>query len=161
MSKHLLILSIIGLTIGNITACNVAKNSPTTQPSIPVATSPPPPNSQPNLSKLFDKAWRVTTAPTPPAKGSIYVFLSNGILLETSCVETYRLATWTMAKTAPKILRVVEDGRLVYTAKIVKLTDTNLQLDRTLVPTKKIESIVMTAIHQEFTCPDLPKKSAL
>jgi hypothetical protein len=158
MSKNFLILLTIGLAIGSITACSVAGSSPTTQPSIPLATSPPPPNSQPNLSKLFDKAWRVTTAPTPPARGSIYVFLSNGILLETSCVETYRLATWTIAKTDPKTLRVVEDGRLVYTAKIAKLTDANLQLDRTLIPTKKTDSIGMTAIDREFTCPDLPKK---
>ncbi len=107
---------------------------------------------------MFDRVWQVTQAPTPPAKGSIYIFLANGTLLQTSCTETYRIATWTIAKNTPDVLRVVEDGRLVYTAKIVKLSATNLQLDRTLLPSNERQSIALTAITKEFVCPDLPKK---
>ncbi len=97
-------------------------------------------------------------APGTLPAGSIVIFLSNGTLLQTSCVETYRIATWTIAKSQPDTLRVVEDDRLVYTAKIVKLTSTTLQLQRTLVPSNKSESIALSANLQEFVCPDLPKR---
>jgi len=65
----------------------------------------------------------VTKAPSQPPSGSIYIFLSNGTLLQTSCVETYRVAAWTVDKSAPRVLRVVEDGQLACTAKIAQLTD--------------------------------------
>jgi hypothetical protein len=157
MSKRLIVFIIAGL-LTIVSAWTMVSNSQTTQPSTPPAVLPPSPNSYPKLSRMFDRIWQVTQAPTQPARGSIFIFLANGTLLQTSCTETYRIATWTIAKTAPDILRVVEDGRLVYTAKIVKLTDTNLQLDRTLLPINKRESISLTAVSKEFVCPDLPKK---
>jgi len=52
-----------------------------------------------DLTQLFSRIWQVTNAPSKPASGSIYIFLANGTLLETSCVETYRIATWTIDKT--------------------------------------------------------------
>jgi hypothetical protein len=48
------------------------------------------------LNALFNRIWRISDAPFGPASGSIYIFLANGTLLETSCVETYRIATWSV-----------------------------------------------------------------
>ena len=63
-----------------------------------------------DLSRLFSHIWKVAKAPSPAPAGSIYIFLPNGPLLETSCVEIYRIATWMVEKDAPRDLRVVEDG---------------------------------------------------
>jgi hypothetical protein len=85
-----------------------------------------------SLAPLFNRAWRITKAPTPPAPGSIYVFLPNGTLLETSCVETYRIAAWTIDKNSPRELRVVEDRQPAFTAQIEELTGTTLRLQKRL-----------------------------
>ena len=55
-----------------------------------------------NLNQLFGHIWRVTKAPSTLALGSIYVFLPKGKLPETSCTETYRIATWTTDKASPR-----------------------------------------------------------
>lgn len=125
----------------------------------PAATSPTPEETAPSgdLTQLFSRIWQVTDAPSEPAPGSIYIFLANGTLLETSCVETYRVATWTVDKEAPDVLRVVEDGQLVFTAAIAELTDTTLQLERTLVLSNEQQDITLTAIDEEVVCPDLPR----
>ncbi len=110
-----------------------------------------------DLTNLFSRIWRVTKAPSPPASGSIYVFLPNGTLLETSCVETYRIATWTIDKKTPRVLRVEEDGRLAFTASIAELSTTTLQLRQTLIPSKEKRELTLTAVEHEFLCPDLPR----
>jgi hypothetical protein len=110
-----------------------------------------------DLTQLFSRIWRVTNAPSKPASGSIYIFLANGTLLETSCVETYRIATWTIDKKAPSVLRVVEDQQLTFTAAITELTDTTLRLSQDLVRSHEKRTITLTAVEQEFVCPDMPK----
>jgi len=85
-----------------------------------------------DITPLFSRIWRVTKAPTPPPSGSIYIFLPSGLLLETSCVETYRIATWSLEKDAPRELRVVEDRQPAFTARIEELTNTSLRLQRRL-----------------------------
>jgi hypothetical protein len=101
--------------------------------------------------------WRVTSAPSQPAPGSIYVFLTNGTLLETSCVETYRVATWTIDKRLPRVLLVVEDRRLAFTGAITELTDTTLRLQQDLTRSNEKRDITLMAVEQEFVGPDLPK----
>ena len=96
------------------------------------------------------------TAPQP-ASGSIYVFLQNGTLLETSCGETYRVALWTIDKSAPRVLRVAEDGQLAFTATIADLSDKKLRLQQELVRSKEKREITFAAVEGEFVCPDLPK----
>lgn len=135
----------------------VAFSSPTSSAPAPVTASPPAPNGKTNLTQLFSRVWRVTKSPSQPAPGSIYVFLPNGTLLQTSCSETYRIATWTINKAAPRVLRVTEDGRLAYTATIAQLTDTTLQLQRTLISNNEKQTITLTAVQKEFVCPDLRK----
>ncbi len=107
-----------------------------------------------DLSRLFSRIWQVTSAPSKPAPGSIYVFLANGTLLETSCGEKYRVATWTIDKAAPSVLRVVEDGQLAFTGAIEELTDTSFRMKQTLVRSKETRRVVMKAVDGEFLCPD-------
>jgi hypothetical protein len=114
-------------------------------------------SSRESLNPLFSHIWRVTKAPAQPAVGSIYIFLPNGTLLETSCVETYRIATWTVDKSSPRELRVVEDRQLAYTANITGLTDTTLRLRQRLVRSTETRDLTLTAVEGEFVCPDLPK----
>ncbi|MGV0023940.1 hypothetical protein [Phormidesmis priestleyi] len=135
---------------------NVEANAAGNPPPAPVAVSPPKTGSNGDLTQLFSRVWRVTKAPSKPALGSINIFLPNGTLVQTSCVEPYRIATWTIDKAAPRVLRVVEDGQLAYTATIAQLTDTTLQLQQTLRNNQK-QAITLTAVQQEFVCPDLPK----
>jgi hypothetical protein len=106
------------------------------------------------MTPLFSRIWRVTRAPTPPPSGTIYIFLPSGTLLETSCVETYRIATWTLEKDG---LRVAEDRRLAFTAKIEELTNTSLRLQRRLARGNATEELSLTAVEGEFVCPDMPR----
>jgi hypothetical protein len=110
-----------------------------------------------SLNQLFSHVWRVTKAPSPPAAGGIFIFLPDGTVLETSCVETYRIAAWTIAQESPRELRVVEDRQLAYTATIAELTDTTLRLQQHLARSKEMKDIALTAVEQEFVCPDMSK----
>jgi hypothetical protein len=84
--------------------------------------------------------------------------LPNGTLLETSCVETYRIATWTIDKSSPQELRVVEDRQLAFTANITKLTNTTLRLQQHLVRSKETRELTLAAVEGELVCPDLLPK---
>jgi hypothetical protein len=110
-----------------------------------------------NLASLFSHIWRVTKAPSQPAPGSIFIFLANGTLLETSCTETYRIATWTIDKASPRELRVVEDQQLAFTANIAELTNSTLTLQKRLVRSKQTQDEAFTAVEGEYVCPDLRK----
>ena len=78
-------------------------------------------------------------------------------MLETSCTETYRIATWTVDKDAPDVLKVVEDGELAFTATIAELSSTTLQLQKNLVRSNETQDVTLSAVEQEFVCPDLPR----
>jgi heat shock protein HslJ len=108
-----------------------------------------------NLTQLFSRVWRVTDAPSTPAPGSIYVFLPNGTLLQTSCGETYRIAKWTVDKNASNVLRVVEDGRLAFTASISELDTNTVRLKQELARVKETNVLTMRGVEEEFVCPDL------
>ena len=117
-------------------------------------------NSTPNsdLAPLFANIWRNTSATPYPNSGGIYIFLRNGTLLETSCVETYRIATWKPDPKSPGIIEVTEDGRLAFTAAILSLTGHDLRLRQTLAfGNREVHEVTLTAIDKEFVCPDMPK----
>ena len=161
MIERYLRLPVLSLLLIGLIACSQMSNAENSQPQTSVEVSP---TSTPaktayngNLTQLFSRIWRVTNAPSQPASGSIYIFLPNGTLLETSCVETYRIATWTIDKKAPRVLRVVEDGQLAFTVRIAELTDSRLRLQQNLVRSNEKRDITLTAVEQEFVCPDLPK----
>jgi len=116
-----------------------------------------PPQKPPSLNQVTGRIWRVTKAPSQPPLGAIYVFLSNGTLLETSCVETYRIATWKIDQQAPLVLRVIEDGRPAFTAAMTQSSDTTLRFQKKLLRSNETQEISLTAVDKEFVCPDLPR----
>lgn len=142
-------------------ACSQSSQNASSQPSTtttsPTATPIESPNDNGDLTQLFSHIWRVTAAPSQPAPGSIYIFLANGTLLQTSCGEPYRISTWTIDKNAPRVLQVVEDGQLAMTASIIQLSNTTLQLQQTLVQNGEKREVSLAAVEAEFVCPDLPK----
>ena len=87
----------------------------------------------------------------------MWVFLQNGTLLETSCVETYRVATWSADPKNPKLLRVVEDRHPAFTAEIVELTDSTLRVEQKLTRQSEIREITFTGVEGETVCPDWRK----
>lgn len=110
------------------------------------------------LSGLSGRIWKVTDAAnSQSAPGRIYIFLPNGTLLETSCVETYRVAVWSVQKQDPPTLKVVEGGQLAFTAVISELSDTTLKL-RVSLRIGEENLITLQTVAAEFVCPDLPKR---
>ena len=110
--------AVLALALFAVSACS--KSSPdgpggpapnTVQPTVTA-----PQVADAGLTSLFSHIWRMSKAPSQPAPGSIYIYLPNGTLLETSCVETYRVATWTVEKKFPRQLKVVEDRQLAFLA---------------------------------------------
>jgi len=166
----LLSLLVAGLIIcsqsGNLSSSAIA-STPTPSTPRPVQVTPRPVQVAPSLppspqsangdlTQLFSKIWRITV-PTSAAPNSLYVFLPNGTLLQTSCVETYAIFPWTIDKAAPKVLKVSENGTPAYTAEILELTNTTLRLRQKLIPSNEIRELTLKAVEQEFVCPDLPK----
>lgn len=167
MMKSFLLPSFSILLI-SLSACSQTSNAESQQAASPTATSQVPvsptapaqtsptriPPDQ-NLSQLFSRVWRITKAPSSPATGSIYVFLPNGTLLQTSCGEPYRISTWRVNKQTPDVLRVTEDGQEAYTARITSLSDTTLQIQRSLTRSNENQALTLTAVQEEFVCPDI------
>jgi hypothetical protein len=153
----LIIVVVAGcVVLGGCSKAPTSSAGPPSEKPMPVGQqADPAPDT--NLQSLFSHIWRVTKAPSPPPPGSIYIFLPNGTLLETSCVETYRVATWTVDKSAPRELRVVEDRQVAFTANIAELSDSNLRLQKQLVRSKEPQEVTYSPIEGEFVCPDMPK----
>jgi hypothetical protein len=145
-------LAAIGMALG-LAAC--ATHVPAT-PETPakstdrVAAAP----SHTDIDFLFHRIWRVTRSPSPPAQGSIYIFLPNGTLLETSCSESYRIATWTRDEKDTRSLHVVEDHRDVFTATMTELNEKTLHLQQKLTRGNQTNDLTLTGVEQEFVCPD-------
>jgi hypothetical protein len=55
------------------------------------------------------------------------------------------------------VLRIVEDGRLAFTATIAELTDTTLRLQQILVRSSEKRELTLMAVEKEFVCPDFRK----
>lgn len=140
MVKYCLSLPVLMLVLAGLSGCSQPSNT-----------------AGRDLTQLFSRVWQITDAPSKPAPGSIYTFLPNGTLLETSCVETYRIARWSIDKKAPSVLRILEDGQPAFTAEIIELTSQRLRLRRTLVRSRETSDIKLKVIEQEFVCPDLQK----
>jgi hypothetical protein len=110
------------------------------------------------VAPLLNRIWKRSDSSYGTAAGSIYVFLQNGTLLETSCVETYRIALWSVDPAKPETLRVVEDQRPAFTATLGEASGDTLHLHQTLLHEKVPKDITLTAVDGEFVCPDLPKR---
>ncbi|MGB9432313.1 MAG: hypothetical protein WBQ89_08735 [Candidatus Acidiferrum sp.] len=108
------------------------------------------------FAPLLNRIWRISSSPYGPPSGAIYIFLNNGTLLETSCVETYRIALWSVEKSHPDTLRVVEDQQPAFTASLGEAAGNTLHLHQKLLRSAETPDITLTAIDGEFVCPDLP-----
>jgi hypothetical protein len=163
MINRYLRLSVISLLPILLIACAEPLSVSNLQQSPTITASPTPTKIEAtvngDLTQLFSRIWSFTNsnAPSKPPLSSIYIFLPNGTLLETSCTETYRIATWTIDKQAPRMLRVMEDGKLAFTATITELTDTTLRLQQILARSNERRELTLTAVEKEFVCPDFRK----
>ncbi|MBD1911007.1 MULTISPECIES: hypothetical protein [unclassified Leptolyngbya] len=169
--RRAFLLMAFSLTLTGLTACSPAQapeqqattpsttSASTTAPSTSSGADPAIASATPagDLTILFSKIWRVSSAPSDPAPGSINVFLPNGTLLQTSCVETYAISGWTADREVPNRLQVTEGGQPVYNAEILELSNTTLRLRLNLIPSNETQEITYTAVEDEFTCPDLPR----
>lgn len=106
---------------------------------------------------LVTRVWRVTEAPSPPAFGSVYIFLTNGTLVEMSCGEPYRVALWKRDPKDVRVVQVTEDKRPAFVGTIRELSETTLRMDQKLTRSDEVRSLTLTAVDGEFVCPDLPK----
>lgn len=106
---------------------------------------------------LVTRVWRVTEAPSPPAFGSVYIFLPNGTLVETSCGEPYRIALWKRDPKDGRVVQVTEDKQPAFVGTIRELSETTLQMDQKLTRSEEVRPLTLTAVKDEFVCPDLPK----
>jgi hypothetical protein len=97
-----------------------------------------------------DRVWIDQGADAAP--GSLRAFLSDGTLVMTSCVETYRLAPWRWVEGATLVWE--EDGR-VLRAEVVLVGRDELALAIELGD----EPVTRTfrAARSPVVCPDLPR----
>jgi hypothetical protein len=106
---------------------------------------------------LVTRVWRVTEAPSQPAFGSVYIFLANGTLVETSCGEPYRIALWKRDPNDARVVQVTEDKQPAFVGTIRELSETTLRIDQKLTRLEDVRPLTFTAVKVEFVCPDLPK----
>ena len=127
--------------------------APDTARSTPVNT-PAPPATPVGLAggPLVSTVWRITSPAGRPL-GSFYIFLPNGTLVMTSCVETYRLATW-QAETTDR-LTIAEDPTVRYIADILALSQDSLSV-RLNLRNEQVE-LTFEPAQAPFVCPDLPR----
>ena len=71
----------------------------------------------------------------------------------TSCVETYRLATWRAE--APTRLEITEDPTVTYGADVLTLDETRLNL-RLNLKSEQV-NLELATPQVPFVCPDLPR----
>lgn len=100
---------------------------------------------------LRDRVW-IDQSPAV-APGTLRAFLSDGTLLMTSCVETYRLAPWRWVSGA----RIVweEDGQNI-NAEVVVVSEDTLGLAIELVD-GTTETHTFKAARSPVVCPDMPR----
>jgi hypothetical protein len=114
--------------------------------SVPAPAGPP----QPTAPVYTNRVWRIVS-PTGRAPGSFYIFLTDGTLVMTSCVETYRLATW--RDMAPGRITIVEDPVTTYDAEILRAD--NARLDLRLHLKQDVLDLRLERAATPFVCPDL------
>jgi hypothetical protein len=97
-----------------------------------------------------DHAW--TRADDAAPRGSLWIFLADGTLLQDSCFETHRLSRWTSVGDAT--VRWEEDGAEIR-ATIERATDDDLVLRLHLVGGEEERRFVRAPVPD--VCPDLPR----
>lgn len=101
-------------------------------------------------SSLTERIWIRTDRSDLP--GSMRLFLSDGVMLSTSCWETYRLSNWRM--TGEDTVSWDEDG-VTIPATIVTLDEANLVLELDLGGDIVTQTYEVAPV--PFVCPDMPR----
>jgi hypothetical protein len=130
-----------------LASCSQRQGS-TDPPARTDTTAPSPSTTE---SRLTDKVWLVTAQGRAP--GSLYIFLADGTLMMTSCVETYRLATWQLQ--GDDRLLVTEDPTTSYIVRVVDLGGRDLRLRLEFVGENV--DLELRAADAPIVCPDLPR----
>lgn len=134
---------IAALSVLALSACSRASTS---------APAPQPASDSPTFT---NRVWRIVS-PGGRAPGSFYAFLSDGSLVMTSCVETYRLATWRLM--SPQRVEITEDPITRYEADIARADPTRLELRLHLK--SEVVDLAFEPAATHFVCPDLRPSSA-
>ena len=100
--------------------------------------------------------WRIVS-PAGRAPGSFYAFLSDGTLVMTSCVETYRLATWRLM--SPQRVEITEDTITRYEADIARADQARFELRLHLK--SEVVDLALEPAATPFVCPDLRPSPAV
>lgn len=100
---------------------------------------------------LRDRVWLDQSPGAAP--GTLRAFLSDGTLVMTSCVETYRLAPWRWVSGARLVWE--EDGTNV-DAEVIVVSEDTLGLAIRLVDGTS-ETHTFKAAQSPVVCPDLPR----
>jgi hypothetical protein len=104
-------------------------------------------------SQLEGHIWKVEQ-PASGFLGTIYIFVGDGTLMETSCKETYRIAKWNSDQKSPRSLQVIEDGQPAFTADVLEAGPSGVRLKRRLRH-GETDEMKLTPVSGEFVCPDL------
>lgn len=99
---------------------------------------------------LMNKVWILADDDGRP--GVMRVFLSDGVLIQDSCWETYRLSDW--RRTGENALAWSEDG-VEIEAKIDTLSANALTLRLRLRSEEKVERYRVAV--SPYVCPDMPR----
>ena len=99
---------------------------------------------------FVDHAWTRSDDSAPV--GSLWIFLSDGTLLQDSCFETHRLSRWT--SDAGGAIRWSEDGAEIR-ATIERVTDQSLALRLDLVGGAEERRFVRAP--SPYVCADFPR----
>lgn len=91
-------------------------------------------------------------AGTPPAPGTVLMFLNNGMMVRTSCVETYRIGTWSRVKETPGTWSVMEDGRPAFTFRVAHGPRATWRMQQTMLPSNEQHDLQLTEIRKETVC---------
>ena len=100
----------------------------------------------------MNRVWKVRE-PSDVAPGSFYAFLSDGTLVMTSCVETYRLARWTPGP--GERLTIREEPAVSYEVS-ADVQGPNLVALVLHLKSENVERILEPATVPSV-CPDLPR----
>ena len=97
---------------------------------------------------LVGQIWTATHAGAAP--GSLKVFLADGTLVMTSCVETYRLSRW--SRVSPQRIAWEEDGAKIEAEAATQGPD---RLELRLLLRGGVRTETYTSAGVPFTCPPM------
>ncbi len=147
MKANLLLLALIALV-----GCDNVNTPENTTATVPVSNLPQVTHSSAIIDKIVNRAWKLSATATELAQpGRIRIFLENGVLLQGSCWEPFRLSNW--KPTGPDSFAWNEDG--IEITATVALADPAAILTMQLPNEARSERLV--PMDAPFVCPDYPK----